>query len=85
MARCGSCGALMVWVKTKSAAMPLDAHEERSGATERSAMVAVPTVFDDGNIVLDDGVARVKALGDEGPFYQSHFVTCPEAKQWRKR
>lgn len=41
---------------------------------------AVPA--SDGNILLTDGIARVVDPG-QGHFV-SHFVTCPQAHQWRK-
>lgn len=83
MAECRSCNAIIVWVQTKNAAMPLDAHLAHSGSTPRSALVAVPTLFDDGNIVLDNGVVRVVSPGP-GQF-RSHFASCPEADSHRKR
>lgn len=83
MAECRSCHAVIVWVATKSAAMPLDAHLARSGSTDRSALVAVPTEFDNGNIVLDGGVVRVVSPGPGQ--YRSHFASCPEAESHRNR
>lgn len=38
-----------------------------------------------GTWVIVDGVARQMEIGDEGPFYVSHFATCPEASKWRKK
>jgi hypothetical protein len=38
-----------------------------------------------GTWVIVDGVARTMDLGDEGPYYSSHFSTCPDAGGWRKR
>lgn len=40
----------------------------------------------DGNIVVDDGVARVLNAHDERPFLarRSHFATCPSAARARR-
>lgn len=35
--------------------------------------------------VLDGGKARRRKDEDRGPFYTSHFATCPQAKQWRSK
>lgn len=74
-AKCRSCGAVIYWVRTEAtdALMPID---------------AVPV--DDGNVVLVNEKARYMK-GDlfeaktEGPRYKSHFATCPNAKQHRKK
>lgn len=70
---CRSCGAPIRWVKTEAGkAMPLDAE---------------PAV--DGNICLEDGVAHYVPRHDNdskaGPYFKSHFATCPQRKQWRKK
>lgn len=36
-----------------------------------------------GAWIIVDGRARLKKDGDEGPFYTSHFATCPQASSWR--
>jgi hypothetical protein len=74
---CRSCGAEILWAITvTNSRMPVD-----------------PTPVPDGNVVLtriDGGtpVATVLAPGemllDSPPLYVSHFVTCPQADQWRK-
>lgn len=42
---------------------------------------------DDGNVRIDaQGVADVypqRPLGHDGPLYLCHFVTCPQANEWR--
>lgn len=71
---CRSCGAAIFWTKSAKtgSAMPLDAQP-----------------VDAGNIYLVDGLAHVKS-GDaaeqmmQGPMYQSHFATCPNAAHHRK-
>ena len=77
-AKCRSCQADILWVRnaSKGTFMCLDA-EPVCG----------------GNVAIVDGLAKVVKKGDlfeaEGEFpvlrYRSHFVTCPEAKQWRKK
>ena len=75
-AKCRSCQADILWVRNASTGtfMCLDADPVCGG-----------------NVVVVDGLARVVKKGDlfeepaGGPFYQSHFSTCPEAKQWRKK
>lgn len=72
MAHCNSCGAELLWVRTEAGkATPLDAQ---------------PT--DNGNIAVVDGVAHVcyDLLDDDaGLRYTSHFATCPDAKEHRKK
>jgi len=74
MAECRSCHAPVIWVATTTGKqMPLD-----------------PIPVPDGNITLDtDQVAHV--LPDAAhpppdvPRYHSHFATCPNAAQHRRR
>jgi hypothetical protein len=68
--RCRSCGAPVVWVWSSAGkAMPLDA-------------VPVP----DGMFQLVDGRAwTVRSDLQPGPRYTSHFATCPQAYDWRRR
>jgi len=72
---CRSCGAPVLWVTTiNNKAMPLD-----------------PEPVEDGNLFLtDEGVATViepGSLWDHLPIprYVSHFVSCPDRDQWRKK
>jgi len=69
---CRSCGAEILWVKTtKDKNMPLDA--EPSGA---------------GEFALEwegeQAIARKVGQGYTGDRYTCHFVTCPDAKKWRR-
>lgn len=76
-AKCGSCGASIVWTETVTGkSMPVDSE-------------ASP----DGNVVIgrpDDPrnapVARVLRKGEmsPGPRFKSHFATCPNAATHRK-
>lgn len=67
---CRSCGAPIVFAETvKGRRMPLDR-----------------TPDPDGTIWMLDGIARTDQApsGYPGPFFTTHFVTCPDAKKWRK-
>lgn len=86
MSRCRSCNAPVVWACTTAGKnIPLDA--EDSGGWD------APVVPDDGNLrptgerVMGRGgsmvVVEVVAPGDGK--YRSHFSTCPDAGEWRKR
>lgn len=78
MGVCRGCGSAMRWAVTdRGKGIPLD-----------------PEPVDIGNLVLDgeegDGRPRVRYVRkgeDTGilPRYVAHFVTCPEAKGFRKR
>jgi len=71
--KCRSCGAAIIWAKTAGgSSVPLDAEP-------------VPN----GNIVLrSDGIAVYLKAADARPTggcFVSHFATCPNAAQHRKR
>lgn len=67
---CRSCGASIFWALTfKGKRMPID-----------SEMVP------DGNIVVEDGVAYVQTADTAQLLaYKSHYATCPQADEWRKK
>lgn len=72
-AACRSCGAPIVWVVSAKTgkSLPLDA-------------VPVET----GNVSIDDAgrahVGKPKLPLETDDRYMSHFVTCPEAGEWRR-
>lgn len=75
MSTCRSCGARITWLETAGGKkIPVDEDP-------------VP----DGNIVIVGTMAHflgkhdVSELALEGPRYVSHFVTCPQAGEWRGR
>ena len=74
MATCRTCGAAIVWAVTDAGkSIPID---------------EAPNV--DGNLVLsmEDDIqhARTPGLFDGGaPRYVSHFVTCPDAEEHRRK
>jgi len=75
---CSSCGASMRWVATlQGRPMPLD-----------------PEPCADGNVMIDQdgravvlGKARAGEVraGGQTPLYKSHFATCAQAGQHRRR
>lgn len=74
-AKCRSCGADILWIHSAAGnLMPLDAEPVANG-----------------NIFVLDGKARFvsndlfEPMLPEGPRYQSHFASCPEAAKWRKK
>ena len=72
--KCRSCAAPIVWAvsATSGRLMPLDA-EPAPG----------------GNVRLEHTgghwVAHVIAATTPGAHYTSHFLNCPQAKQWRRK
>lgn len=89
MSTCRSCGAEVVWVETEATAekpgrkMPLDADPDKPGKALRVA---------GGNIVptgarTGDGtpIARYIPSNPDVLACRSHFATCPNASQHRRR
>ena len=75
MNTCRSCGAPILWRETHAGRrMPID-----------------PEPVADGNVVIEGDIAEVlKAehlarLGGDVPRYRSHFATCPQAAEHRRR
>ncbi len=76
--KCSSCGAEILWAESKNGfAMPID-----------------PTPVEDGNVVLhapddprESPLARVLKKGEHAPMprFTSHFATCPDAAEHRKK
>ena len=75
-ATCRSCGAPIYWVRTQAtdSLMPLDVV-----ATENGNILLV-----DGKAVVLRGDLFEQSLPD-GLRYQSHYVSCPNAQNHRKR
>ena len=73
MSTCRSCGAEVIWTVTEAGkSMPVDA----------SAMATGNLVLERENGVVRSHVENMMDDPDE-PRFTSHFVTCPEADQWR--
>lgn len=82
--KCRSCGAAVIWAPLAATGglMPLDVQTELAPAPKLVA-------YND-----ETGLARVLGKGDvreallhAGPnvtFHQSHFATCPQAREWRR-
>ena len=71
MARCRTCGAEIIWCKTSNGkAMPVDASKR-----------------EDGNLLLDDinGDTVAEYVGRGEGQYVSHFVTCKQAAEHRRK
>lgn len=69
MSKCRSCGAPVEWAKTQKG----------------SAMPLDPTPTPEGNMVLVDGMARMRTAADAAlEPRRSHFATCPQATHWRR-
>ena len=66
---CRSCGARIIWVRKTDG---------------KGVMPLEPCAVADGNIRVDPktGCAVVGPRGS-GP-YRSHFVSCPQANDWRR-
>ena len=70
---CRSCGVVIVWAKTRNGKfIPIET-----------------TAVANGNIALSkEGTKLVADYVDEafsGQRFISHFVSCPSAKEWRKK
>lgn len=79
-ARCSSCGAPITWaVTTTGKRMPVDAEPAPNGNVELTPLLSAfnrePT---------EATVHAQRPLGHEGPLHLSHFVTCPQADEWRR-
>jgi hypothetical protein len=71
MAECRSCGATITWAVTESGRrIPLDAQQSLDGNMSEVDRLA------DGTMVV--------AVVAEG-LYRSHFATCPQADDWRRK
>lgn len=77
MANCKSCGRFIKWVKTvKGKSMPVDPDRIKYSEAEI------------GDILIDDSGNTIKKTAFPQPSvrgYISHFSTCPQADEWRKR
>ena len=80
MSKCKSCGAEIIWIKTKTGkAMPCDAQKityKNIGPTGKGMILVTP----DGRIARGEFDPTSDVYG-----YVSHFATCPAAAAHRKR
>lgn len=81
MAKCRSCGAEIIWIKmTSGKNMPVDAKP----ITYR---IAIPGATGTQKLITQDGRV-VSCFFDPGSGlkgYTSHFATCPNANQHRRK
>jgi len=76
MSTCRSCPAEVIWaITTKDRMMPVDVEPNPDGNVE----------------ITYDGLGRAHAVVHgqtpmtmDGVMHMSHFVTCPNADEWRK-
>lgn len=74
MSICRSCGAEIVWAVTEKG--------------KRAPLDAAPV--DGGTFSLEPGTDSPRAVfvpveARSGPLFVSHYATCPQASNWRKR
>ena len=81
MATCKSCGAAIKWIKTTTGkSMPCDAEEVVYWENPNGAAVIVTPNGETLKADLEGDVATATGIG-----YISHFATCPNADQHRRR
>lgn len=68
---CSSCGAEVIWVELKSG--------------KRHPLDAEIIVSDGTKLLYVDDLRGFKKLPAGRKGYVSHFATCPDAKDWRKK
>lgn len=79
--QCGGCGCRILWIKTKAGKnMPcnptmLNYRKERGGKEK--------IVTQEGEVV--SGITGVSPEEADGIGYTSHFATCTQAKNFRRR
>ena len=75
-AQCSSCGADITWVQNVATGkkQPIDGHD--------IGFLRVDEVSDRNGTIVPAG--EVELRGDD-PMHQSHFSTCPQRDEWRKR
>lgn len=80
MSKCRSCGAEIIWIKMRSGkAMPCDAYKRTMIKGDGKDVL----ITDDGGII--HGTFADYEHGANASGYISHFATCPNANQHRKR
>jgi hypothetical protein len=77
MPECSSCGAPIRWAKTiKGVGIPLDPEPSPRGNV---------VISEEGAALVYNSPGAVAARYEGEPRYLSHFATCPNADQHRKR
>lgn len=81
MSACRSCGAAILWARTKNGkAMPLDAEPTPEGNVVLTGEV-VPSAR--GAVPICEVLAGPDLFG--APLRMPHHATCPQADKWRRR
>lgn len=78
MAKCSSCGAEIIWIKTK-AGRTMPVNPEKIWFTEGGQETFITK---EGRVVRGERSALRAHPAQTG--YISHFATCPDASQHRK-
>lgn len=78
---CASCRAEIVWLTLRPGGrrMPVDAEPASDGN------VLADLAAGAGVVLSAAMVAEVRDGTPDEPLYRSHFSTCPQADQWRRR
>lgn len=79
MAKCKSCGAEIIWIKTPASSMPCDPELLYYRPDKKGA---VTIVTPGGEVVRAKLVEAGKSVGGG---YISHFATCPDAALHKKK
>jgi hypothetical protein len=85
-ARCRTCGQPIWWATTRLAGqrMPLDADPDPAGQWAIVDADGLPYELDRAILHLERGDATVANVAG-GARWVTHWATCPQAGQWRKR
>ena len=78
---CRSCSAEIVWLRIRPGGrrMPVDLEPSPAGNILADLSAA-------GGVVLSAAALRVvKEETPDEPLYVSHFATCPQAGEWRRK
>jgi hypothetical protein len=80
---CRSCGAEIVWVRLMptGARAPVDAQTDLDG----NLLLEEAAIAGDPPTAVLVSRARAAELVGTKPLFRSHFASCPQAEQWRKR
>lgn len=77
MTTCRSCNAPIIWAPTSAGRkMPLDAEPVTDGNVK---------ITEDGiaHVLSDHDLVVERMMGE--PLFKSHFATCGQAGQWRRK
>jgi len=76
---CKSCGASIYWAKSSTGkSIPIDAEPVEGG----NVWLSISTRTGELRAKI---VSKSTSLESDRNAYVSHFVTCPQSKDWRKR